>query len=263
MYSGKGIVLAIDIGNTNVVIGGYILNELVFSTRLSTDKMLEPDQYALQIKGILELHGIETGDIKGGIMSSVVPQITDVISSAIKTICGIDIILLSHSTNTGIKIDIDSPDELGLDLIAGVLGAKAQYNLPAIVIDMGTATKITAVDGKGVILGCSIMPGVFISVNALTKNASALGGMAVKAPHSKTAIGKNTVHSMQSGVVFGTAAMLDGMIERFSFEMGAKPFLVATGGVSGVIVPHCKNKVVHDNALILAGLNYVFNLLHS
>ncbi len=260
MCNSKGLVLAIDIGNTNVVIGGYVSNDLVFSTRLSTDKMLEPDQYALQISGIFALHKIDVTAIKGAIMSSVVPQITDVVATAIKTTCGIDTVLLSHDMDTGLKVAIDNPKELGLDLIAGVLGAKACHSLPAIVIDMGTATKITAVDKSGTILGCSIMPGVFISVNALTKNASALGGISIKAPQSKTAIGKNTVHSMQSGVIFGAAAMIDGMVERFIAEMGTSPVIVATGGVSGVVVPHCKHKVVHDSELILFGLNYIYNL---
>ncbi len=255
------MVIVIDIGNTNIVIGGYENEELVFSTRLSTDKMLEPDQYALQIQGIFNLHNIEVNSIEGAIMSSVVPHTTDVLMRAVKTVCGIDAVLLSHNLNTGLKINIDNPEELGLDLIAGVLGAKAKYTFPAIVVDMGTATKITAVNESGEILGCSIMPGVFISINALTKNASALGGIAIKEPRQKTAIGKNTIHSMQSGVVYGSAAMVDGMVERFAKEMGTKPFVVATGGISGIIVPQCKCEVVHDATLILAGLYYMYKRL--
>ncbi len=256
------MILVIDVGNTNIVIGGYENDALVFNTRITTNKMLEPDQYALQLKGILNLHNIDIACIKGAIMSSVVPQITDVLLSAINTICAIKPVLLTHKLNTGISINIDNPFELGLDLVAGVLGAKAKYSLPAIVIDMGTATKITAVDENGVIQGCSIMPGVFISINALTKNASALGGIALRENDTKTAIGKNTIHSMQSGVIYGTAAMIDGMIKRFTKEMGSEPFVVATGGVSGLITPHCFSEITQDSTLILAGLYHAYKKLY-
>ncbi len=253
------MILTIDVGNTNIVLGAYKDKELIFSSRIATDTRLEADQYALQIRGVLQLHGLNSSELKGAVMSSVVPQITDTLINSIKSITPVVPTLLTHEIKTGIDIKIDRPAELGTDLLAGVIGAKANYALPAIVIDMGTATKITAVDDEGNIIGCSIMPGVFISINALTKNASALGGIAIKAPKNGNAIGTNTICSMQSGVVYGSAAMLDGMIDRFCAEMGEVRSILATGGAAHCIVPHCKHSVTLAPTLILEGLRSVYD----
>ncbi len=246
--------LALDIGNTNIVMGVYENDALLFSTRISTDKSLEADQYALQINGILKLHNIESSKIMGAIVSSVVLQITHAIVSALKTLLNIEPLLLTGTHNSGITIKIDNPKELGIDLIAGVLGAKYTYSLPAIIVDLGTATKITAVNEKGEILGCSIMPGVFISLNALTGAASALNGIALNAPENGKAIGTNTQNSMKSGIVYGTACMINGMVERFNSEMGTNALVLATGGAASFIAPHCKNEIVYAPNLILDGL---------
>ena len=196
------MVLTIDIGNTNIVLGGYENGALGFCTRISTDKSLEADQYALELSGILNLYKV-----------------------------------------------------------AGAIAAKALYPLPAIVIDMGTATKITAVDEQGTVQGVSIMPGVFISLDALVNGTSLLKGIATNAP--VRAIGKNTVESMQSGVVFGAASMLDGMVERFEAELGPAKTLVATGGAAGIVVPHCRHSVQYVPTLILDGLYAVYCRTHA
>ena len=250
------MILTVDIGNTNIVMGGYQDGERTFCTRFSTDRNLEADQYALQIDGILGLYGIAPACLTGAIISSVVPQITDTVGRALHTIAGITPLLLSQQLDTGVTVKIDRPAELGPDLLAGAIGAKAGYALPAVVIDMGTATKITAIDKEGAVLGCSILPGVFISLNALTGSASMLSGIAVSTPVK--AIGTNTTASMQSGVVFGTASMLDGMLERFCAEMGTPATILATGGAAGHIVPHCRHTIVHDATLILDGLYAVY-----
>ncbi|MEG2698067.1 MAG: type III pantothenate kinase [Ruthenibacterium sp.] len=252
------MVLTIDIGNTNLVMGGYTDGVLVFSTRIATDRSLESDQYALQLDGILHLHGIDSDTLEGAILSSVVPQLTDTLMRALQRITPVEPLLFSQSLHTGVRVKIDRPAELGSDLLAGVIGAKAHYPLPAVVIDMGTATKITAVDGEGAVLGCSIAPGVFVSLNALTGTAVALGGIAVKAPVHGNAIGTNTADSMQSGVVYGAAAMLDGMIDRFAAELGAPASILATGGAAGCIVPHCSHRVQLVPTLILDGLYAVY-----
>ncbi len=254
------MILAIDIGNTNIVIGAYKGDKLIFSTRLATNTNLESDQYALQIKGVLNLHSINKNIVEGAVLSSVVPNITHKIESAVKTVFDVETLLLTHNLNTGIDIKIDNPSEMGLDLVAGAIGAKAKGLLPAIIIDMGTATKITAVNESGDILGCSIMPGVFISINALTKNASALGGIALKEPKNKLVIGTNTVHSMQSGFVYGSACMISGMIDKFLQEMNTTANIIATGGASSLIVPHCKHKINLMPHIILDGLYYVYKL---
>ncbi len=252
------MVLAIDIGNTNIVMGAYRGENLMFSTRFATNKKLEADQYAMQINGILNLRTNEKFNVSGAIISSVVPQVTQDIVNALQLLFGITPLLLQDTDKMGIIIKIDNPNELGNDLIAGVIGAKSHYSTPAIVIDLGTATKITAVNSKGEILGCSIMPGVFISLNALTGAASALSGIALNAPKNGKAIGTNTQNSMQSGIVYGTAAMLDGMIERFNEELGQDATVIATGGAASFIVPHCKHKIINDENLIINGLYKVY-----
>ena len=191
---------------------------LGFCTRISTDKSLEADQYALELSGILNLYKVAGENIEGAIISSVVPQITDTVARALRMFAGVEPLKLTQELPTGVGVNIDTPSELGADLLAGAIAAKALYPLPAIVIDMGTATKITAVDEQGTVQGVSIMPGVFISLDALVNGTSLLKGIATNAP--VRAIGKNTVESMQSGVVFGAASMLDGMVERFEAELG-------------------------------------------
>lgn len=248
------MVLAIDIGNTNITMGGYENGALQFDTRVSTDRSLETDQYALQIDGILRLRGVDTACLTGAVLSSVVPQITDAVAHAVETVTHLVPLRISQASDTGITVKIDRPAELGIDLLVGAMGAVAGYPLPAIVIDMGTATKITAIDTAGAVLGCSISPGVFVSLNALTSTASALGGIAVHAPDNGSAIGKNTTYSMQSGVVFGAAAMLDGMIDRFALELGEPATVLATGGAAGCIVRHCHHNVHHVPTLLLDGL---------
>lgn len=250
------MVLTIDIGNTNIVLGGYEHGALAFCTRISTNKNLEADQYALELSGLLDLYKVPRERIEGAIISSVVPQITDTAARALRMLVGIEPLMLSQALPTGVGVNIDIPSELGADLLAGAVAAKALYPLPAIVIDMGTATKLTAVDADGTVQGVSIMPGVFISLDALVSGASQLRGIATDAP--ARAIGKNTVESMQSGVVFGTASMLDGMIERFEAELGPVKTLVATGGAAGIVVPYCRHQIVHAPTLILDGLYAVY-----
>ena len=255
------MVLTIDIGNTNIVLGGYENGALGFCTRISTDKSLEADQYALELSGILNLYKVAGESIEGAIISSVVPQITDTVARALRMFAGVEPLKPTQELPTGVGVNIATPSELGADLLAGAIAAKALYPLPAIVIDMGTATKITAVDEQGTVQGVSIMPGVFISLDALVNGTSLLKGIATNAP--VRAIGKNTVESMQSGVVFGAASMLDGMVERFEAELGPAKTLVATGGAAGIVVPHCRHSVQYVPTLILDGLYAVYCRTHA
>ena len=245
------LILAVDVGNTNIVLGGYEADALVFSTRIATDRSLEADQYALEFRGLFSLYGILPMHVEGAILSSVVPQLTAKVASALETAAGVSPLLLTQRLNTGVEIHIDRPAELGSDLLAGAVGA-AGYALPAIVLDMGTATKIVGVDANGAVLGCSISPGVFISLNALTGTASQLGGIAIQAP--QCAIGRNTTESMQSGVVFAAADMLDGMIDRFAAEMGQPAVILATGGAAACIVPACRHSIRLAPTLVLEWL---------
>ena len=238
------MVLTIDIGNTNIVLGGYENGALGFCTRISTDKSLESDQYALELSGILNLYKVAGENIEGAIISSVFPQITDTVALALRMFAGVEPLKLTQELPTGVGVNIDTPSELGADLLAGAIAAKALYPLPAIVIDMGTATKITAVDEQGTVQGVSIMPGVFISLDALVNGTSLLKGM-------------------QSGVVFGASSMLEGMVERFEAELGPAKTLVATGGAAGIVVPHCRHSVQYVPTLILDGLYAVYCRTHA
>lgn len=252
------MILAVDIGNTNIVMGGYEQGELVFSTRLATEKQLEADQYALQLEGILRLYRKSPADVEDAVMSSVVPPITDTLRRALNTLCGVSALVLSQKLRTGVTVDIENPAELGDDLLAGAIAARAAWPLPAVVLDLGTATKLTAVDENGAVRGVSILPGVLLSLNALVSGASQLGGLALCPPAH--AIGRNTVESMQSGVVLGTASMLDGMLDRFEAELGEIKTVLATGGIAGMIVPHCKRRVELAPNLLLDGLYHVWKL---
>ncbi len=250
------MILAVDIGNTNIVLGGYEGQALVFSSRLSTEKALEADQYALQLRGILDLYGVAPAAIKGIVLSSVVPPITDTVARALAHLTDVTPLVLGPDIDTGMEVCIHNPAELGADLLAGAIGAKEGYPLPAIVLDLGTATKLTAIDAQGRIQGVSIMPGVFLSLNALVSGASQLGGVALRAP--RHAIGKNTVESMQSGMVLGTASMLDGMLDRFEEELGGPATVLACGGAAGLIVPYCRHAIRHVPTLLLDGLMAVY-----
>lgn len=252
------MILAVDIGNTNIVMGGYDQGELVFSTRLATEKQLEADQYALQLEGILRLYRKSPADVEDAVVSSVVPPITDTLCRALNTLCGVSPLVLSQKLRTGVTVDIENPAELGDDLLAGAIAARAAWPLPAVVLDLGTATKLTAVDASGAVRGVSILPGVLLSLNALVSGASQLGGLALCPPAH--AIGRNTVESMQSGIVLGTASMLDGMLDRFEAELGEIKTVLATGGIAGMIVPHCKRRVELAPNLLLDGLYHVWKL---
>lgn len=249
------MVLAVDIGNSNIVIGGYEGGRLIFNTRLNTDRKLEADQYAFEISGILSLYSVKPGCVDGTILSSVVPRVTDAVKAAMRRFCHNEPVILSRE-NSCVGINIDNPQELGADILASAVAVKSGYPLPAAVIDMGTATTLAAIDKSGTVQGVAIMPGLFISLDALTSRTSLLRGIEIEAP--KNAIGKNTQQSMKSGVVFGTAAMLDGMLDRFEAELGSLNTIIATGGAAELIAPFCRRKIIFSDTLLLDGLYEVY-----
>ena len=208
------MVLCVDAGNTNIVLGGYLGGRLVFLSRIATQPALQADQYALQIEGVLALHG--AAKPQGAILSSVVPPVTGALCGALQLLCGTPPLVLSRALCPEVPICIYQPDELGADLLAGAVAARARCRMPAVVIDMGTATKLTALDAAGAVQGVSILPGMMVSLNALISGASQLSAVATQAPAH--AIGKNTAESIQSGIVLGTADLLDGMLARFEAE---------------------------------------------
>ena len=250
------MLLTIDIGNTNVTLGAYDSNLLIFTARLATDQRKTDDQYAVDIKNLLDLYGIEFEDIEDCIIASVVPAVGKSVSNAVSKLCHIVPLMLGPGVKTGLNIKIDNPAQLGADLVAGAVGALEEYTMPCVVIDMGTASTVSVLDRNGTFLGGVIAAGVRLTLKALAENTAQLTSIPIEAP--KSVIGANTVECMQSGLVFGTAAMLDGLLERIADELGEVPTVVATGGLSKEIISHCKNDIIYNENLLLDGLRAIY-----
>lgn len=254
------MLLTIDIGNTNITLGAYNSNYLAFTARLATDSRKTDDQYAIEIKHILSLYDIESGAIEDCIIASVVPTVARSISHAIAKLCGIVPLMLGPGIKTGLNIKIDNPAQLGADLVAGAVGAIDSYKMPCVIIDMGTASTISVLDRDGAFLGGVISAGVRLTLKALTENTALLSSIPIEAP--KSVIGANTTESMQSGLVYGTAAMIDGLLEKITAELGEKPTVIATGGLSRDIIQHCKTNIIYSENLLLDGLRAIYEKNH-
>ena len=251
------MLLCIDMGNTNITLGCYKNDELLFVSRMYTAKQKSSDEYAIELLDIFNLYNVNPKDFTGCIFASVVPQLTDPICRAVKRTTGIDPLLVGESYNGNLKVTILPVSYLGADLIAGAVAAIDKYTLPCLVADLGTATKILVIDESGEFKGCTIAPGVKISLDALASGTALLPSISFTKPES--CVGKNTVECMQSGSVYGTAAMLDGMIERICEELSFEnPTVVATGGYSQGIIPCCKTKITFDENLLLHGLKVIY-----
>lgn len=250
------MLLAIDIGNTNITLGGYRDDILSFTARISTDAKMTSDQYAVEIRNVLELYSQDYTDVEDCIISSVVPQVGDAICKAVSTLCKIVPLMIGPGVKTGLNIKIDNPAQLGADLVAGAVGAISKYNLPCIIIDMGTASTISVVDKNGSFLGGVIAAGVKLTLKALAENTAQLTSINIEAPDK--VIGTNTVNCMKSGLVYGTAAMLDGLLKRIENELGEPAAVVATGGLAREVIAHCDHTVVYDENLLLDGLREIY-----
>lgn len=250
------MILTIDIGNTNMNLGLFDGDTLFMRARLVTERQKTEDQFAVEFTQLFSMHQIPPQQIDGCIISSVVPEITVAVSSAIQWLTKKKPMVLQPGIKTGLNILIDNPAQLGADLAAGAVGASANYPLPAFVIDLGTATKIYAIDKNRGFRGCMIAPGIAISLKALTDTSSLLPTISLEPP--KKACGTNSVESMQSGVILGTAAMIDGLLDRFTEELGEPQSILATGGLSSFIVPICRHEVQYDGNLILKGLKAIY-----
>ncbi|WP_317368489.1 type III pantothenate kinase [uncultured Tyzzerella sp.] len=250
------MLLAIDIGNTNIVLGGIDNEKIHFIARLYTEKKLSYDQYTIQIKNMLDIYNIDTQNIDNCIISSVVPPVLDAIVQAVKTIIKKEPMIVGPGIKTGLNILTDNPAQLGSDLVVNSVASLNQFDAPLIIIDMGTATTISVIDKNKNYIGGCIVPGVKISL-------SALSGMTAQLPHisldePKKIIGSNTIDCMKSGIVFGNASMIDGMIERIEDDLGYKTTVIATGGIANHIIPFCKKEIIYDDNLLLKGLYAIY-----
>ena len=246
------MLLTLDVGNTNITMGVYDGDTLLFVSRMSTKTPRMEDQYAAEILSILSLYGVESKQIDGAVLSSVVPRLTDYLTKAIRRVWHVDPFVVSTVSVPEVTVKPGVSNELGADLVVGSVAALHQHKPPMIVIDMGTATTMVVLDKTGALVGGSIIPGVKISLDALTDRTALLPGLQLDQP--KKAIGRNTIDCMRSGIMMGTACMIDGMIDRMEQELGYKTTVVVTGGIAKFILPMCSHEVIYDKDLLLKGL---------
>lgn len=249
------MLLAVDVGNTNIVLGVIDGEELVSSGRVSTNIHETEDECAMKIYSFLNLHN--NIQIDGAIISSVVPALVTTLKKAICTVCKVNAIVVGPGIKTGLSIKIDDPAQLGADLVVGAVAAKEKYPQPTIIFDLGTATTGSVLDKDGNFLGGTITTGVKTSINALSAGAALLPQIDITAP--KKIIGTNSIESMQSGCVIGTACMLDGLIDKFEQELGEKATVVVTGGLGKSIAKNCSHDMIIDENLLIDGLRIIYN----
>lgn len=250
------MLLAIDIGNTNLVIGCMEDDQILFKARIATDRLRTSDQYGVEIKNMMEAYGVQVSQIDDCIISSVVPPVFNSVRTGVIKIIGKQPMVVGPGLKTGLNIHVDVPSQVGSDRIVIAVAALAEYKAPLILIDLGTATTIEVVEPDNVYLGGLIFPGVRVSLDALTSRTSQLPGISLDKP--KQVIGKNTVDCMRSGMMYGTAAMLDGLVDRIEEELGHSSTIIATGGMAQFITPLCKHPMILEKNLLLKGLNILY-----
>ena len=250
------MILTVDIGNSNVVLGGVEEKRIVFKARIVTDPIKTSDQYCAELKTMLELFGIYPQDIEGSIIAAVVPPVLNSFRTAVRKLTGKNCLVVGPGLKTGLNILIDSPAQTGADLVVGAVAALREYRPPLIVVDMGTATTISVLDQNGSLIGGCVCPGVKISLDALTNRTALLPGISLDQP--KRAIGRNTIDCMRSGIMLGTACMLDGLIERMENELGMKTTVLLTGGIGKFILPMCQTKMIYEEDLLTKGLAILY-----
>lgn len=251
------MILAIDMGNTAAVLGCIDDQKIYFTEELSTDLSKSPLEYAMGIKTVLELYNIDSDNISGAIISCVVPSLQQVISRAVQKIINKAPLIVGPGLKTGLNIKMDNAREMGSDLIVDSVAGINRYGAPLIIIDMGTATTISVIDKDRNYIGGAITPGVNIAMNALSSNAAQLFNVGLQAP--SRVIGKNTVECMQSGIILGNASCIDGMIDRIEDELGYSTTVVATGGLSGIVIPYCRHDIIIEPRLLLMGLKLLYD----
>ena len=246
------MILALDVGNTNIVVGCIDNGTIKCTERIRTETGATSAEYAVKLIDLLRYMQVEPQQIEGGIISSVVPPVLEALKKAVSSITGTGCMTVGPGMKTGMNVLIDDPSTLGADLVVGGVAAIACYGAPAIIIDMGTATSVTVVDRNKAFRGGAIIPGINLGLEALSRGTSLLPGIYVRKPEK--CIGTNTADCMRSGAVYGTAAMLDGLITQMEEELGYPCRHIATGGLASSIVSCCSHDIVCDDKLLLKGL---------
>ena len=250
------MVLTVDVGNTNITLGGFESDSLVFVSSFSTCPNKTADELAISISDAVRLHGVSKESISGVIVSSVVPPLNTALKRAIQFLFNVTAVFVGPGIKSGLMIHCDIPSSVGADIIAASVAAHGLYQTPCLIIDIGTATKMTVLDNKGAFIGTSIIPGVLMGLNALADTTAQLPEISLEVPDS--VIAKNTADCMRSGVLFGNASMVDGMIDRICEEFGQVLDVIATGGMSSTLIPLCKHTILIDEHLVLKGLNILY-----
>ena len=246
------MTLAVDIGNTNIVIGGFVQNEFQFIERISTNRQATTLEFSVSIRTILQLHAVDASAIDGAILSSVVPSLTTVLSHAVQKTVQVTPLIVSPGIKTGLSICVEHPEQVGSDRVVDAVAAAAAYPLPVLVIDMGTATTCSVIDAQHRFLGGIIIAGMQTSLDALVTRTSQLPKISFDPP--KQMIGTNTIDCIKSGLLYGTASCLDGIITRTEEALGTPVTTVITGGLAHLVLPYCKQTLHYDPDLLLNGL---------
>ncbi|MCQ2535114.1 MAG: type III pantothenate kinase [Clostridia bacterium] len=250
------MILAVDIGNTHIVLGGFVDDELVFTARIATDTTGTEDEYAGKLINTMAVHSVSLDQIEGAVISSVVPPLTSIMKKAISFVFDVNVIVVGPGIKTGINLHCDVPSSVGADIICCCVAAHNIYGSPSLIIDMGTATKMILVGESGAFEGVSIIPGVMLGLNALSEGTAQLPQVNLENPCR--VIAKNTVDCMKSGVIYGNASMIDGMIDRALEEYGSTVPVYATGGLASTIIKYCRREITINDDLVLLGLNIIY-----
>ncbi len=251
------MLLAIDIGNSNIVIGGIHQGEILFDARIATDYSKTSDQYGVEIGNILHLHGCEKEKFTDCIISSVVPPVFNSVCNGVGKLTGLEPMVVRADSKTDMDIQMDTPNSVGSDLIVAAVAASATYPKPIILVDMGTATTITVVAEENRFIGGCIIPGVRVAAEALSSRAAQLPGIQLDLPGN--VIGKNTVDCMRSGIMYSAAAGIEGIVNRMEAELGKEATVVVTGGIAPFILPLCNRTMILERDLLLKGLEILYH----
>ena len=250
------MILAIDIGNTTVALGGLEDGRVCFILHMATDQRFSRDEYLDLMRHKLSAHHPYT--FEGAVLTSVVPQLTQVLAQCAAELCGGAPVIVTAESRTGLTMGVKAPEKVGRDRIVDAAYAAAHYPLPVVTVDLGTATTFSVVDEHRVFRGGIIAPGVATSLDALGEKCAQLPKLELACP--ETVIGGDTVHAMLSGAVMGAAALLDGMKLRIEAELGRKVTVVVTGGLAPYVIPSCNEPLHYDPDLLMKGLDYLYRL---
>lgn len=252
------MLLAIDVGNTQTVVGLYDGERLADHWRTASVRSQTADELAVELHGLLAVRGRSFADVTATVASSGVPQLAEALRQVARDHFGHEALLIAPGVRTGLELRVDSPHEVGADRVANSVAALAIQPGPLVVVDFGTAINFDAVSADGAFLGGAIAPGLEVAVSALGERAARLFTVELRAPEH--AIGRNTAENMQSGAIFGYAGLVDGLVRRFAVELGGTVAVIATGGLAPVVAPHCDTIQRVEPWLTLEGLRLIWEL---